>query len=206
MMALSAAARGSRVELVGRVGEDDRGEALLIALANAGIGHAAVMRDPTRPTLSVGPTAPIADDDHPRPAEEPVATAAGPAETAAGSAAARLEGADVDLAVKYLEPSGVMVVADGVSAEALGAAVSAAGYAQLRLVVVVAPGSGGRAVPVDLPEDATVLAAPDGDADDAGAFEALVGAYAAALDAGAAPAAAFAAARDGTGWETAPAG
>ncbi len=193
------------MELVGRVGEDAPGEALLIALANAGIGHAAVLRDPTRPTLVVGTAASIPDDDHSSPLVEPVAVTAWSATAAAGSAGARLEGADVDLAVRYLEPNGVMVVADDVTPEALGAAVSAATYAQLRLVVVLAADSRARTVPVDLPEDATVLAAPDSEADDAGAFEALVGAYAAALDSGTGPAAAFATAQDATGWETAPA-
>jgi sugar/nucleoside kinase (ribokinase family) len=203
-IALSAAARGSRVELVGRVGEDRAGEALLIALANAGIGHAAILRDPTRPTQVVGPVVSVPDDDHASPLGEPAA-AARSAIPAAGFAGARLEGADVDLAIKYLEPSGVMVVADDVSPEAREAAVAAAGYAQLRLVVVLASERRARTVPVDVPEDATVLVAPDGEADDAGAFETLVGAYAAALDSGTGPAAAFATAQGATGWEMAPA-
>lgn len=203
-IALAAAVAGARVELVGRVGEDPAGEALLIALANAGVGHVAILRDPTRPTLAVEPpaAAPAADEDE-SPFREPGSI---PAAAVAASAGARLEGADVDLAVRYLEPSGVMVVTDDVPADALAAAAAACGYAQMRLVVLLAPhGLAARTMPAGLPEDATVLAAPDDDADDGGAFAALVGAYAAAMDSGAAPAEAFAAAQGATGWEAAAA-
>jgi hypothetical protein len=205
-IALAAAARGSRVELVGRVGEDPVGEALLIALANAGVGHVAVLRDPSRPTLAIEPpAASSAGEDGVSPLAEPAPLPS--ARAADASAAARLEGADVELAIRYLEPSGVMVVTDDVAADALAAAVAACGYAQMRLVVLLAPhGLAARTVPAGLPEDATVLAAPDDDAGDGGAFAALVGAYAAALDSGAVPAAAFAAAQGSTGWEPAAAG
>jgi hypothetical protein len=95
-----------------------------------------------------------------------------------------------------------MVVADDVPADVLAAAVGAAAYAQMRLVALLAPSVlAAGALPADLPEDATVLAAP---VEDDGAFDVLVGAYAAALEAGAEPAAAFAAAQGGTGWELAP--
>lgn len=201
-IALAAAARGARVELVGRVGEDAAGESLLIALANAGVGHVAVLRDPTRPTLAVESAPSVSDDDGVSPLTglEP-----GPQGRPgdAPSAGARLEGADVDLAVKYIEPSGVMVLTDDVTAEVVAAAVAAAAYAQLRLVVLLAPGGPApRHAPDGLPEDATLLAVPD-DGGDGGAFAALVGAYAAALDAGSGPAEAFAAAQGATGWEAA---
>jgi hypothetical protein len=78
--------------------------------------------------------------------------------------------------------------------------VEAGRFAGTRLVVLLAPGARpGGAVPAGLPPDATVLAAPD-DAVEPGAFESLVGAYAAALDRGIPPEAAFAAAA-GSGWE-----
>ena len=209
-IALAAAARGARVELVGRAGDDAAGEALLLALAQAGVGHAAVLRDPG-PTAVVdappGPSseddvadAPFADPDDgqvPPPAASFATTAASP----------RLDGADVDLAVRYLEPSGVLVVADDVPADALAAAVAASGYTEARLVVLL-PSGGLRAqgLPAGLSDDATVLAAPPAaDAEGAGAFDALVGAYAAALDAGADPAQAFASAQAATGWEAAAA-
>ncbi len=194
-IALAAAARGARVELVGRIGEDAAGEALVVALSRAGIGHAALLRDPARPTPVLAPAA--ARDDDESPFAEPLAPAA---PVAAG--APRLEGADIDLAIRYLEPSGVLVATDEVPADALGSALRAAVYAGLRPVVLVAPSDLARTLPPGLPEDATVLAAPDADGD-AGAFEALVGAYAASLDAGASPAEAFEAAQGATGWEPA---
>lgn len=201
-VALAAVARGARVELVGRVGEDAAGEALLIALAKAGVGHVAVLRDAARPTPVLTPP-PVAsrdeDDDASLFAEpEPVSAPAAPA----APIGPRLDAADIDLAVKYLTPSGVMVVTDDVPADALTAAVAASAYAQMRLVVLLASSviaAGG--LPAELPDDATVLAAPD---EDDGAFDALVGAYAAALESGADPAQAFAAAQGGTGWEPAP--
>ena len=66
--------------------------------------------------------------------------------------------------------------------------VEAAGFAGARLVLLV--GRGARRPRATSPPDATVLEAPADDDD--GAFATLVGAYAAALDAGADPAQAFA--------------
>lgn len=201
-IALAAANRGARVELVGRVGEDAAGEALLLALARAGVGHAAVLRDPVHPTPVVAPAPP---DDADQEGDEDVSPLgeAGPAVPPPPDGP-RLEGADVDLAIRYLEPSGVMVVADDVPADALAAAVEAGRYAGTRLVVLLAgSGPGAGTVPSGLPEDATVLVAPD--ADDEDAFARLVGAYAAALDGGADASAAFEAAA-AEGWEASPAG
>jgi len=42
--------RGGQVELVGKVGEDGAGDAVVLALGRLGIGHAALLRDPVRPT------------------------------------------------------------------------------------------------------------------------------------------------------------
>lgn len=196
-IALGAVARGARVELVGRAGEDPAGEALLLALARAGVGHAAVLRDATRPTPVARRDVGGAELDDAWPLAEPSASGASAAPADAG-----LDGADVDLAIKYLGPSGVLVVADDVGTEALAAAVEAGRYAGTRLVVLLgADAEAARRLPVDLPEDATVLSVPGDGAE--GAFERLVGDYAAALDAGAAPAEAFAAAQGATGWEAA---
>ena len=191
------------MELGGRAGEDPAGEALLLALAQAGVGHAAVLRDPVRPTPVVNrPVVAPAEDEDASPFADP-APPTGPASPAA-PAGPRLEGADVDLAMRYLDPSGVLVVTDDVPSDVLAAAVEAGRYAGTRLVVLLAPGGlAARALPVGLPDDATVLAAPVAGEDDAGAFDALVGAYAAALDGGADPAAAFATAQGSTGWEAA---
>jgi hypothetical protein len=88
----------------------------------------------------------------------------------------------------------VVVVADQFDEAALGTIVAAARWTGAQLIVVVPAGSTGSGVP----EDATVLEAPAVDAD--GAFAAVVGAYAAALDRGATPADAFASASVGSGW------
>ncbi len=200
-IALAAVARGARVELVGRVGEDADGEALLLALAQAGVGHVAVLRDPARATalLTRAAAADPGGDDDPSPFEDPAPAPARTPASVADDAGPRLEGADVDLGIRYLAPSGVLVVADDVPSDVLAAAVEAGRFAGTRLVVLVAPGGlASRALPAGLPDDATVLAAPD--EDDEGAFDALVGAYAAALDGGADPALAFATAQGATGW------
>ena len=49
-VALAAAEQGAAVELIGRAGDDPAGDALLLALAGAHVGHVALLRDPTRPT------------------------------------------------------------------------------------------------------------------------------------------------------------
>lgn len=188
--------------MIGRVGEDPEGEALLLALAIAGVGHAAVLRDP-RATPTEAPATAGDDEDatvllgDAAPATTPVAVSSRPA------AGPRLDAADVELGVRYLEPSGVLVVADGLPDDVVAAAVEAAGYAGTRLVVLVAEsGAGSRRLPDGLPGDATVLAAPG---DDDGSFDLLVGVYAAMLDAGSDPAAAFAEAQRATGWAPAAA-
>jgi sugar/nucleoside kinase (ribokinase family) len=189
-IALAAAARGARVEIVGRVGDDRAGDALVLALAAEGVGHAAVLRDPVHATPVVAP-APEEDPD-------PFADA-GPARAHAAGGP-RLEAADVSLGLSYLTSFGVLVVADDVPANAIAACVDGAQFAGAHLVLILGPG---RRPPETLPADATVLAAPD-IADD-GAFAALVGAYAAAVDRGAAPGEAFRLATADVGWETAAA-
>ena len=183
-IAIAASERGARVELVGRVGDDGAGDALMIALARAGVGHAAILRDPTQPTAVV---AALPDGEG-----EALAEAPAPPALPMFAAGPRLEPADVELGLGYLTEFRVLVVADEVPVDALPAAIDAAAFAGAHLVLLVPPG---RPVPPQVPPDATVLAAPD-EADD-GAFGALVGAYAAALDAGVDPAEAFAAALGG---------
>ncbi len=83
--------------------------------------------------------------------------------------------------------------------EVIPACVDGAAFAGAHLVVLV---SEGVAPPDGLPVDATVLAAP---ADDEGAFAALVGGYAAAVDDGTDPAEAFRATTMASGWAASPA-
>jgi hypothetical protein len=165
-LAIAAATAGSAVELVGRAGDDDAGDALVLALANAGVGHVALLRDPGRPTYQDG----------------------------ADGVAPELEPADVELGLRYLSGFEVLVVSDDAPQAVLRACLEGASFAGAHLVIAVAPG---REAPADLPPDATVLVAP---ADDDGSFGRLLGRYAAGLDQGDPPAAAFAAAT-ADGWE-----
>ena len=131
-IALSAAAAGSRVEVVGSVADDGDGDALTLALGRAGVGHAAVLR------------APVGDDD------------------GSGSARAdrsSLDAGDVELGLRYLADHDVRVVvlAEPLSPETERAAVEAAAYHGAAVVAVVPVGAGtGHA----LAAVATVLEAP----------------------------------------------
>ena len=188
-VAAEAARRGAAVELVGKVGDDGAGEAVVLALGRLGIGHSALLRDPARPTpvLAVDDAADTAGVDAD---DSPVASLL-PADP---DRRPSLEAGDVQLAIRYLAEARVVVVADRLADAALKAAVEGAEFAVARLVVLVAAGS----VPPDLPADATVLEAP---AADDGSFARVVGAFAAALDAGLDAEAAFAAAVEKSGWE-----
>ncbi len=174
-VARAAAGAGARVELVGSVGDDADGEALALELGHAGIGHAALLRDPA------GVTPRVADED----AEE---GEAGPLP--------RLDAADVDLGLHYLADCQVLVVAEPLEAAALAVATAAATYHDAALIVLTPAG----VVPAGLPNDATVLEMPS---HDDGAFAELVGRYAASLESGRSAAEAWHAALTETGWESA---
>jgi sugar/nucleoside kinase (ribokinase family) len=191
-VAAAAQRRGSQVELVGKVGEDGAGDAVVLALGRLGIGHAALLRDPVRPTPVLTAGAAIVDDSAEVDADTTVATVlpANPAERPS------LDAADIELALRYLPAATVIVLTDPLPDGALAVAVEAATFATARLIVVVAAG----AAPPEVSIEATVLEAP---ADDDGSFGRLVGTFAAALDAGADPAAAFLEAVTASGWEPA---
>ena len=180
-IAVAAAARGRRVELVGRIGDDPNGDALLIALNRAGVGHAAVLRDPARAT-PVAPPPDLADD----PVDD---VAADPPPMSPIIDGPRLEPADVSLALSYLTAFSVLVVTDDVAPPALPATIDGAAFADAHLVLLLAPGT---AAPDGLPAASTVLGVPG--AAEAGAFGTVVGVYAEGLDAGLDPARAFRAA------------
>src|SRR5919197_3498763 len=175
-VALAAARSGARVELAGRVGDDEAGDRLLHALSRAGVGHSAVLRDPARATPTVAPTT---DDDSP-------STAARSFHTSSG-ALLRLDAADLELALSYLPDYRVVVVAEPLPEAAVRTVIDAAGYAGARLVVLANDATTSDA----FGPAATVLAAPD---EDDGSFAALVGTYAAGLDRGTEPEQAFRAA------------
>ena len=106
-----------------------------------------------------------------------------------------LEAADVDLALRYLTDFAVLVLADGADPAIARVVSDAATWAGARLILVV-PAAG--AVPEGIPQDAIVFEAPDDDPD--GVFAAMVGAFAAALDDGDEPGAAFTSAVAAEGW------
>ena len=53
-LALASARAGAEVELVGAVGDDPEGDRIVVELGRAGVGHAALMRDPATRTPLVG--------------------------------------------------------------------------------------------------------------------------------------------------------
>ncbi len=95
-----------------------------------------------------------------------------------------LERADLELALRYL-PDVRVVVAAEVNPALLPVIAEGAGYAGAQLVVVARAAQPGPADDAALPAMAIVLQAPATDPD--GTFSGFVGAFAAGLDAGAAP-------------------
>jgi hypothetical protein len=184
------AASGAPVQIVGRVGEDPVGDAVLIDLAAANVGHVAVLRTPGAATPLA--TAPSGD--------EPDDAAAGAAlgdlqdDAARGTSGLPIDAGDLELAFRYLPDYRVIVVTPGLDPDAMETVIAAAGWSAARLVIL----DDGAAPPADLPADATVLAQPP-DADSA--FAAVVARYAVELDRGTEPGAAFAAASRAVGWE-----
>ncbi len=186
-IAIAAAGAGARVELVGRAGDDPVGDELVLALSRAGVGHAALLRDPARPTPRIVREPPVDGPDGASPS-------AAPGSEAPSSDSPRLEAADVSLGLQYLASFDVLVVSDDAPAAVIPACAEAAGFAGARLVVAL---SQSAEPPAALAADATVLRAPDEDGD---AFPQMLGRYAAGLDRGQAAEVAFAAATSG-GWE-----
>ncbi len=190
--ALAAAATGREVQLVGRTGDDPTADALVLSLARGGVGHVALLRDPARlTTLAPQPTSedggPASPDDLAEPGREPPSPPA-------------LDAADVDLGLRYLTNYAVVVLAEPAGRGVVHVVADAARWNGAQLVMVVEAGT----EPSDgLPPDAIVFEAPDDDRD--GAFAALVGRFAAALDDGTDAADAFRSSIAAEGWtETIP--
>lgn len=184
-IAAAVAAAGAPVELVGSIGDDPEGDRVIVELGRAGVGHAALLRDPgaRTPTFSQAP-------DRTLP---------------------RLEAADVELGLRYVPECHVLVVAAGLDTQALARTEEAAAYHGAALVVVAPAGTIDpealgdevtlleRPAPEDEEEDAAEAA--DSAAADDTAFGAFVAAYALGLERGAPPADAFAEALGGSAWE-----
>lgn len=209
-VALAAAGAGAAVEIVTRLGEDPAGDDVLLAFAAASVGHVATLRDAVHATpvhaTTEDPLDPdglddieAAGDDGPGPTAGAAGTEAGRGAAVSGgterdsgaaaggpSGGARptLDAADVSLALRYLDDYRVIIVVhppdDGVVREV----VAATDWATAHLVIISEPSG---PIPGDLPADAVLLAVPD----DAEGIAAIVGRYAATVDSGEAPAAAF---------------
>ena len=197
-IALTAADRGAAVQLIGKVGDDPDGEALVLALAQGHVGHVALLRDPAHRTPVQVDDVDTIDEERTETGDFLAPESGRPGGDSTGRPA--LDAGDVELGLRYLTEFGVVVVADELDEMALRVAADAAGWNNGTLVAVV---PAGRPEPAGLPPDAIVLGAPDADAD--GVFDRLVGQLAAAIDAGADPRAAFRDAVAGAGWEPAEA-
>jgi hypothetical protein len=185
-LALAAARSGSQVELVGAIGDDPEGDRIVVALGRAGVGHAALMRDPATRTPLVGQPR----DARPLP---------------------RLDAADVELGLRYQPECRVLVVGAELSSEALAQALEAAEFHAAAVIVVAAAGAvdpevlGPEVTLLERPavedaesvEDAVIVATDDAD------FGAFVAEYAVRLDRGERPSDAFAAALGESAWEPA---
>ena len=103
-----------------------------------------------------------------------------------GATAPILEAPDLDLALRYLADVSLVVLTEVEDAAVIGVAAGAAAWSRGHLIMLIRDGS---PVPADLPAEAMVLEAPATDPE--GAFAALVGTLAAALDRGVDPSVAF---------------
>jgi len=192
---------GSAVQLVGKVGDDPAGDALLLALADAGIGHVAVLRDPSRATPVAAPGGteiePLLPDDVDDVAGEPGEREPVPAPGQAThlEPAPTIDAGDLDLALHYLPDHRVVVVAEPLEPGAMLVAVADCSYVGAELVIILEP-SGRRP---ELPLEATVFEAPAADPD--GIFGRTIGRFAAALDQGISGPVALAQATAGAGWQ-----
>jgi hypothetical protein len=198
-VSLAAARAGRSVQLVGKTGDDPVADGIVLDLARGGVGHVALLRDPARPTpVEPGPAEAVDAADAP---DEDGTRAASPAAATTAGDGPALEAADVDLGLRYLTDYRVVVLAEPSAPDVVRIASDAATWAESRLILVV---GAGEPVPDGLPADVVVFEAPDADPD--GVFADLVGAFAAALDEGTEPEAAFRASLATDGWSGADAG
>lgn len=203
-VAHGATAAGAQVQLVGKVGDDPAGDALLLALADLGIGHVAILRDPARrtpvvPVATAADEAILPDADADADEDEDEDETGAPTGSANGGIPDEplptIDAGDLDLALGYLPDHSVVVVAERLDPDALAVVAADCSYVAAALVVIVEPGR----EPPDLPSGATLLEAPRSDPD--GLFGRTVGHFAAALDRGMSGDEALAAAVAGAGWQ-----
>lgn len=196
-VAMAVARAGAEVELVGSVGDDPEGDGVVVSLGRAGVGHAALLRDPTARTPRT-----IVSGERRLP---------------------RLEAADIELGLRYVPRCRVIVMADPLGEEARSAALEAAAYHGAAAVIIAPPGT---IAADELGDEVTLLEAPETEEDagldpdaegaDAGSsdaaaradhvapFAAFVADYALRLDRGESAETAFTDALGGGAWEASP--
>ncbi|HET7168943.1 MAG TPA: hypothetical protein VFI69_07035 [Candidatus Limnocylindrales bacterium] len=205
-----AAADGSRVEFIGKLGDDPAGDELLLALSRSHVGHVATLRDATHATPVLGAAAsesdPAAETDDREPEtepagpttdEQPAAAAEGPtagptaAKPAAAEPAAAEPAANAQITdVPTLEPADVGLALRYLSDVDVIVAAHVAPAVVQEAIDAAAWASAPLIVviehdtdlPPSLPPGALVVMAA-GDDGDSGLGEAI-GRYAAALDRG----------------------
>ncbi len=182
-IALAIGRSGVGVEIVGSIGDDPEGDRVILELGRAGVGHAALLRDPAGRTPNLG------EGDAP--------------------ALPRLEAADVELGLRYLPECRVLVLPDPLDDVAQRQALESAEYHGAAVVVVAPAGTIDAAL---LSDAVTLLEQPTAEddeglgsdasiaADDA-AFASFIADYAVRLDRGETPASAFGAALGDSAWE-----
>jgi hypothetical protein len=190
----AARAAGAEVQLVGKVGDDLAGDAIVIELGRRQIGHSALARSESRltPSVTAGRETELPEDsavDSGDVAEETTE----PADLAAPPGLP-LEAADVKLALGYLPEIGTIVVAAPLAEDAATVVADSAGYHQASLVALVEPGT---KAPKAF-NGAIVLQSASGPGE---VFDRLVGAFAARLDEGAQPGDALREVAATGGWE-----
>ena len=189
-VALAASGLGRTVQLVGKTGDDSTADGVVLDLARGGVGHVALLRDSARATpLEAAPPDAV---DEPESDENPDPTAASAAPAPPGPA---LEAADVDLGLRYLTDFAVVVLAEPADPATIAVVADATRWAEARMVLVV---PAGQSLPTGLPDDVVVFESPATDPD--GAFADLVGTFAASLDEGTEPGAAFRSSIASDGW------
>jgi len=230
-IARAAAGASAEVQLVGKIGDDPAGDAVVLSLGRDGIGRAALLRDPARPTpiVSTEPFDPAVDLDNPRGGDDAADAAWDggnvPERILPEDPALRptLEAGDLQLGLRYVADFSVLVLAEPLEPDARRAAFEAAAYGQAHVIVIGSAGAGAGAdsttAASEIDSAGACAPSPAAAADDpatsattafeapvenpGGAFAVLVGRYAAALDAGRDPRAAFAEASRTGGWERA---
>ncbi len=133
LVAVATAGTGAAVQLVGSVGDDREGDEVIIRLGRAGVGHAALLRDPAGRTPVTGLE------------REPVP---------------RFDAQDVELGLRYLSEVRVLVLAEPLDGEAQAVALEGARYHGAEVVALVTSGS---VPDPDLADAGTVLEAPPED-------------------------------------------